>query len=251
MASFDSDRDSFISPRGPRVSEPMPDRAVLCFFPEVLDAWHQDGKIRAVGAFDREIGQRPIYVHDPQPGSQEQPVAVFHPGVGAPLAVHSLEQIIAAGTNRFVVCGGAGSLSSHFPRDAVLVVDEAVRDEGTSYHYAPAARSIRCNEPAISHAMTILAEQGVPAVRGKTWTTDATYRETPRRIAERVTEGCLAVEMEASALAAAAAFRDVSLVQFVYSGDDLSGDAWRDRNWQNSSTRSRLLELALLTARAM
>ena len=67
---------------------------------------------------------------------------------------------------------------------------------------------------------------------GKTWTTDAPYRETPNEIAQRRREGCLTVEMESAALMAVAQYRDVTLGQVLYGGDDLSGAEWDNRDWQ-------------------
>ena len=68
---------------------------------------------------------------------------------------------------------------------------------------------------------------------GKTWTTDAPYRETVQKIAQRRAEGCLTVEMEAAGLLAVAQFRQVILGQVVYGGDDLSGSEWDHRAWNS------------------
>jgi uridine phosphorylase len=82
-------------------------------------------------------------------------------------------------------------------------------------------------------------------VTGKTWTTDAIYRETRDKVARRVAEGCLTVEMEAAAFFAVARFRGVSFGQMLYAGDDLSGDAWDARGWPRHETgRDLLLRLA-------
>jgi uridine phosphorylase len=70
-------------------------------------------------------------------------------------------------------------------------------------------------------------------VVGKTWTTDAPYRETPNKIAARRAEGCLTVEMESASLMAVAEFRGVILGQALYGGDDLSGAEWDHRHWQS------------------
>jgi uridine phosphorylase len=82
-------------------------------------------------------------------------------------------------------------------------------------------------------------------VLGKTWTTDAIYRETPARIARRRAEGCITVEMEAAAFFAVAQFRGVTFGQILYGGDDVSGDLWDDRDWdRQTSTREKLFWLA-------
>ena len=65
---------------------------------------------------------------------------------------------------------------------------------------------------------------------GKTWTTDAVYRETQSVIEERREQGCLAVEMECSAALAVTQFRKIPFVQFLYGADHLHADRWEQRD---------------------
>jgi purine-nucleoside phosphorylase len=79
----------------------------------------------------------------------------------------------------------------------------------------------------------------------KTWTTDGIYRETRARMSRRRDEGCTAVEMEAAALFAVAQFRNVTLGQILYGGDNLDASQWDSRGWQDRwSIREMLVELA-------
>lgn len=179
----------------------------------------------------------------------DEHVAVLHSGVGAPLAAGLLEETIALGCRAFVVCGGAGSLHREITLGRLVVVDSAVRDEGTSYHYLPAARTIAADPHATAALRRALTGRGLPHLAGRTWTTDAPYRETRAKIAARRAEGCLTVEMEASALAAVAAFRGVPLAQVLYGGDDLSGDSWDLRGWQQQAdVRALLVDVATAVA---
>lgn len=90
------------------------------------------------------------------------------------------------------------------------------------------------------------AALGVPVLEGKTWTTDALYRETEGKIARRAAEGCLTVEMECAGFFAAAQFHGLPLAQLLYAGDDLSADTWDSRGWDRQHTvRRNLLETAL------
>ena len=100
--------------------------------------------------------------------------------------------------------------------------------------------------PAIVDAIVETAERhGVPHVTGATWTTDAIYRETRGKVDARVSEGCLTVEMESAAFFAVAAFRGVTFGQLLYAGDDLSGDAWDQRGWdEHVEGRELLFRLA-------
>jgi nucleoside phosphorylase len=76
-------------------------------------------------------------------------------------------------------------------------------------------------------------DQAIPYRVGKTWTTDAPYRETPNKIRQRKEEGCIVVEMEAASMMAVAQFREVTFGQILYGGDDLSGVEWDRRDWQS------------------
>jgi uridine phosphorylase len=156
------------------------------------------------------------------------------------------------GCRSFVVCGGAGALHGELTLGHFVVVSSAIRDEGTSYHYLPPARSIPFDEAARSVLEEVLEARGAPFVVGQTWTTDAPSRETPGKIEHRRAEGCLTVEMQAAALAAVAGFRGVPLAQVVYCGDDLTGDSWDHRSWQNlSDVREDLFDLAASAAIAL
>ena len=63
-----------------------------------------------------------------------------------------------------------------------------------------------------------------------------TLRDRVRRmLARRRDEGCLTVEMEAASMMAVAQFRGVRFGQLLYGGDDLSGTAWDNRDWQRVS----------------
>jgi uridine phosphorylase len=130
----------------------------------------------------------------------------------------------------------------------VVVPTGAVRDEGTSHHYRPAGRLIGTDADVAAHLVAVLARHGVPHSSGLTWTTDAPYRETPERIARRRDEGCLTVEMETAALAAVCAFRDVRFGQYLYAGDDVSGEAWDHRRWTGAQVRPALFDLAVEAA---
>lgn len=58
------------------------------------------------------------------------------------------------------------------------------------------------------------------------------FRETKEKVAYRKAEGCSVVEMECSALAACAAFRDVIWGMILYTADSLAEvDRYDERNW--------------------
>jgi uridine phosphorylase len=124
--------------------------------------------------------------------------------VGAPFAVLVAEQLIACGCRHIIGYSSSGAVADWLRLPCLVVPDQALRDEGTSYHYlAPAERvESRGNLGAI---LTRRAAQcGLPVHRGPTWTTDAPYRETRTQIERHRADGVLTVEMEAAALMALA-----------------------------------------------
>jgi uridine phosphorylase len=244
ILEYDATRDSVIEPTEVITHvERMPQHVVFCFFREVIQAVCAEGGAEVVDALRGHMHPNPIYAleHD------GQRVAVMHPGVGAPLAAGRLEAVIARGGRKFVACGGSGVLDSGIVAGAVVVPDVAVRDEGTSYHYLPPSREVRASARAVEAIAHTLEAHGLPYLVGKTWTTDAVYRETRPKIARRREEGCLTVEMEAAAFFAVAQFRGVPFGHILYGGDDVSGESYDLRDWIHgqASTREQLFWLAI------
>ncbi|GAP11830.1 uridine phosphorylase [Bellilinea caldifistulae] len=207
----------------------VPEHCVISFFREVNEKVTTEKQAKVAVANRWEDGEHPLYEIE----HRGRRLAFFHPGVGAPLAAGLLEEVIAFGCKRFVVIGGAGVLEKGLTVGKLILVESAVRDEGVSYHYLAPDREIQAPQPALAAIRAALETRRVPFVSGKTWTTDAPYRETQAVIAARRAEGCLTVEMEAAALLAVAQFRKVLLGQILYAGDDLSGEYWDNRGWQS------------------
>ena len=242
ILEFDPAATAILKPYAPPTSEPVPDRAVLCFFHEVLTQLAEKQVLRRIGEVKSEIGPNPLYLLE----HQNQRFLVVHPGVGAPLAAGFLEEIIAMGIKRFIACGGCGVLDKAIAAGYPLVVTSAVRDEGTSYHYLPPSREVTANPQAVAVLEAVLTERGLDYRTGKAWTTDAIFRETVDRRDRRVAEGCSIVEMEAAALFAVAQFRGVTLGQLVYGGDLVVPEGWDKRGWyERSSDRELMFWLAV------
>ena len=234
-----------ITPVAFNTQSEMPSAIVICFFAEVIEQLAQREDSERIGALTAAHGQHPVFSVAHGSGR----VAVFHPGVGAPIAAGFLEEVIATGGRSFVAVGGAGALVPDLVLGHPVVVQSAVRDEGTSYHYAAPARVIDADPTGVSVLCEILDAAGADYVTGRTWTTDAFYREPRTRIARRVAEGCLVVEMEAAAFIAVARFRGVRLAQLLYAGDSVAGSEWDHRDWSNAvDTRSSLFDLAATAA---
>ena len=241
LIEFDPTLEALIEPGRLIPRRDAPEHCVMCFFREVLERVAREHNGKVVYVVKSEIGEYPLYEIE----YQGRRLGVCQAGVGAPLAAGMLEELIAVGCRNFIVCGGSGVLDRAVAVGHLLVPTRAVRDEGTSYHYMPPSREVQANPAGVAAIVRALRNAGVEYLLCKTWTTDAFYRETPARIRRRKAEGCLAVEMEASALFAVAQFRGVTLGQILYGGDDISGEAWDSRGWQGrTSVRERLFWLA-------
>lgn len=240
ILEFDPAVDAVIEPWAPARTRPLPERAVACWFGDVVKA--RTAHVEPAFSVALEHSDHAVYVIE----HRGEPVALFNPGVGAPLAVSALELVIASGIDRIIGCGGAGIVVPGFDPGHVMVPTGAVRDEGTSYHYAPAGADALPHPAAVAAIDAVLTERGVPHDRGLTWTTDAFFRETPARVERRRQQGCLTVEMEASAMFTVAAFRNVVYGQLLYAGDDVSAQSWDHRDWNRQvNAREHLLDLAL------
>lgn len=229
ILEFDPEHEAFIEPGKVIRPRDVAKHCVICFFREVIDRVVVEHQARMVVENRWENGPNPIYEIE----HAGQRLAFFHPGIGGPLATALLEEAIAYGCRKFIVCGGCGVLEKGLDVGQLVVVSAALRDEGVSYHYLPGGREVMANPQGVAVLEAVLTRQGVPYRVGKTWTIDAPYRETRDKIARRLSEGCITVEMEAASLMAVAEFRRAVLGQVLYGGDDLSGPEWDHRGWQS------------------
>lgn len=162
-------------------------------------------------------------------------VGIVGCAVGASFAVLVAEQLFASGCKLLVSVTSAGQIADNGPTPYFVLIDRALRDEGTSYHYLPP--TIFADAPdqgLIAQIERALSERrGIVVHRGASWTTDAPYRETETAIETARANGVLAVEMEAAALYAFATATHQSVICFAHvtnsmaqtEGDFEKGDA--------------------------
>ncbi|MEL7436794.1 MAG: nucleoside phosphorylase [Chloroflexota bacterium] len=211
----------------------FPERIVLCFFQDAIKSICDDDNI--IGHTGSEIGLNPIY----KLTFNDMPIAIMHAGMGAPLSGAFLDEVIAMGADKIIACGGAGVLDSSIEVGDVIVPNSAIRDEGTSFHYLPPSREVQAHPDGVKACVDTLEAHSISYQIGKTWTTDAIYRETPTKIKRRRAEGALTVEMETSAFFAIAQFRKVTFGQFLYGGDDVSAEDWDSRAWHKKQASAK------------
>jgi uridine phosphorylase len=129
-------------------------------------------------------------------------VGVIGGTVGAPFAVLVAEELFASGCEALVTISSAGLIAGDERPPLFVLIERALRDEGTSYHYLPAERYADADPALTDSVARALAATSTPLRRGASWTTDAPFRETRSLIDQRRAEGILCVEMEAAALLA-------------------------------------------------
>ena len=169
-------------------------------------------------------GKTPIYLIE----SDNKRIAFFRTFVGAPITTALIEDsTVELDCDKYVLFGGAGCLNKEIAHGKVMVPTAAYRDEGTSYHYAPASDYIDILNSKIVEKF--MSENKIPYVLGQTWTTDSFYRETRNNFEKRKADGCISVEMESAGGQAMGTFRNLDLYVFFTSGDLLDAPEWDSR----------------------
>ena len=229
LIEFDEDRRAIIEPTIYK-NIGLPECCVIPYYGVVIQDLKQSNEIEKVHELGSILMSVDVYV------LKGEPVTVVCPtGPGASLAGILMEALIGRGCRKFVACGSAGVLKSELHKGFVVVPTGAVRDEGTSYHYLPPSRTVSANRDVVETMVQVAERHHIGHELGLTWTTDAPYRETRGKIARRKQEGCLTVEMECAAFMAVAEFRGVKFGQYLLAGDDVSGDEWLHRDWDDHS----------------
>jgi uridine phosphorylase len=239
ILEFDPSPNAIIEPSMgvPPALQSGPERCVMTFFKDVLLDLEERGLLTVKHTLRWEVGPNPIYELE----WEGQRLLVVHPGVGAPLSAGYLEEMIAMGARKIIACGGAGVLDREIVLGHAVILTAAVRDEGTSYHYLPPGREVGSDPAATEALVGACQRRAVPYLLGKSWTTDAPYRETAARRERRWQEGCSVVDMEAAAFFAVAQFRGVQFGQVVYGGDLVVPEGWDERGWTRRHAERELL----------
>lgn len=194
---------------------------IVTFSHRTVEALQEDGLIELIAA----DGIRSIACNYPVYRFVGTDIGLIKTTIGAPIAsVLIAEMSYIYSCNKAVIYGSCGALDKSIPATTLIVPTEAYRDEGTSYHYmAPSDFIGMKNHDKVCAILDLLR---VPYVAGKTWTTDAFYRETAEEMTRRKSEGCIAVEMELSACQAVCDYAGIDLYAFLYRADNLDAHSW-------------------------
>ena len=231
LEEFDANRQAIINPQDlHKPIEGFPKVVISCFsrvtFARLLENYEHEVITRTSMA-NFEVLVYGITIEDQQ-------IAAFNAPVGAASCVGIIEDLIQFGMEKLVLFGTCGVLDRDIEATSIIIPTAALRDEGTSYHYLPASDEVEVNKESLPLFQAFLDSHKVSYQKGKVWTTDAPYRET------------ICVDMECSAVAALAAFRDFELCHFFYAADHLSEEKWDIRTLSSHEDLDEKDKVALL-----
>ncbi len=228
--SFDSRSEAIIRP--PKNGEaPQADACIITFSNVIEQFVLENYDCERIGTLHSATGETPIY----RIAHKGKSFAFYKTYVGAPASAGLLEETPGVfRTDKYIVFGGSGCLNKEIAHGKVMVPTEAYRDEGTSYHYAPASDYIKVRNGDVVAAC--MEKNGIPYVKGKTWTTDAFFRETRDNFEKHKADGCISVEMECAGLQAVCDFRGFEFFTFFTSGDLLDSPEWDTRRKEGELT---------------
>lgn len=222
---------------------------ILTFSGQVMEQVRKMDGVHEGGALKNLNGRHPWYIYE-KDGCK---VAVALALIGAPMAVGQLEEYKALGFENFIIFGTCGVLDKKIAADKLILPSAALRDEGTSYHYAPPSDEISYDPAQLLTMEKIFDKHGIEHIRTKTWTTDAFYRETASKVKRRMTSGAEVVEMEAAGIMAWSRFRAAKVYQFFYTADyvDHYEEKWDTRREERTLNPITFFEIAFTVAKEL
>lgn len=243
--TFDSKTKEIIHPSNlVNKIENFPEVAILVFNERFFEYLQEDFKIDTIGYINSRL-TIPIY----KININGKNFAITRTTIGAPAAAGATEKLIAMGAKKILTYGTCGTLDKNILKGHFIIPTEAYRDEGISYHYAKPSDYIQVK--TANRLCKIFEELNIPYIKGKTWTTDAIYRETVGNMKKRKEEGCIVVEMECASIMAVGQFRNIPIYQFLYGDDTLDGTQWDRRKIDDNSKKlmeKNILELGFRIA---
>lgn len=227
ILEFDTEQKAVINPTHEKLDIQLPGKCVFAFLGDYIDEYAGNTDAQMVTRFVSNTKRFPIYITN----YKGEEIVLCQAPVGAAAAAQLLDWLIGYGVREVVSAGTCGGLTA-FPESTFLVPHRALRDEGTSYHYAPPSRFMEISKRARKAIEETILEHGMKYQEVITWSTDGFFRETKEKVAYRKSEGCSVVEMECAALAAVSAFRGATWGMILYTADSLADvDKYDERNW--------------------
>ena len=231
ILEFDTEQGAVINPTYEKLNLNLPKKCVFAFLGDYIEEYASKTDTKQVSSYISATKKYPVYITK----YKGEEIVLCQAPVGAAAAVQILDWLIGYGVREIISAGSCGSLE-HFDEGTFLIPGKALRDEGTSYHYAPPSRFIEINERVRKAIEKTILEHHMKYQEVITWSTDGFYRETKEKVEYRKKEGCAVVEMECSALAACATFRNATFGMILYTADSLADvDKYDERHWGDNA----------------
>lgn len=240
ILEYDDSKKSIIMPNHENLQLKLPKKCLFTFLGDALDRLAKEYSATIISTFKSITKYYPVYIIE----YKGEEICLMQAPVGAAASAQILDWLIAYGCEGIISTGSCGTLVD-ISENTFLIPCLALRDEGASYHYLAPSRYVKINEKALNAIEKTLNEHNLKYQEVMTWTTDGFYRETRDMVEYRIEEGCKVVEMECSALAAVAEFRNAIWGEILFTADSLSNVEKYDQRGFGVDSEEYALKLAL------
>lgn len=194
-------------------------------------------KCKLIYQFKAASSISPVYLYDNK-------ILIALCPLGGPASANLMEELTYVGIRQFIGVGSCGAVSD-VNIDDYFVPDRAIRDEGTSYHYLAPSRYVETSKNLADKIIKVLSKNNEAFTVGTVWTTDAMYRETPKKVEQRLRDGAIAVEMETASLCAVAQAKKAEYACLLYYSDHNTGTQWKSRMYDKFQIRREVINYAV------
>lgn len=232
ILDFDLNKKAVIEPGVENLQYKFHEKLLFAFVPDdEIKSFLDKHSHKTLGKF-KTVSFRPkVY----EVKINNQLITLCQAPVGASASTKFLDWLINYGVKQVLSVGNAGALDN-LPENTMFVPQEAIRGEGTSFYYKEPSKIIALDKNFVRRVENEIKNLGFQYEKGTTWTTDGFFRETPNQVLQAKKLGAKTVEMECSALAACAEFRNISFAQILFTADSLADmDNYDKRNWGHNS----------------
>ena len=252
LEEFDNCKTAIINPEHfHQKLEEMPKTCVSFFSKTIINHIAKNYNVEKIAKISNATAEFPVY----KLNYKGVDIAIYQSAVGAPACVSNYEELIAMGIKNFLLVGCCGVLDEKIDEYSVIIPTAAIRDEGTSYHYAPAYNETIINPIIVEIIEDTIKNLKINYLKGKTWTTDAVFRETKEKANRRKAQGAITVEMECSAMNIVSEFRNINFGQIFYAADNLGSEEYDPRTLiqgtETISEKKKIIPIALECALRM
>lgn len=232
LEEFDNNKIAILNPDTFHTPLPnMPKTCVSFFSKSIMKYIVENFKVEQIAKISNATAHFPVY----KINIEGIDIAIYQSAVGSPACVSNAEELFAMGVKNMLLVGNCGCLDDKMEEYSIIIPTAAIRDEGTSYHYEPVSDETEINPIMVDLIEDFIKSKSIKYSKGKTWTTDAVFRETRDKLNKRKSQGAITVDMECSAMNVLSKFRGVNFGQIFYAADNLGAEEYDPRHLALSS----------------